>query len=94
MNREGFFFFVILIFLIFFYFLKRVISTQTQKISDCKINVLKVERVQNTFKNLNSSEMTLKILKIMQIYQNVFFWGFRYFFVIFYFFWKFIKNMG
>jgi hypothetical protein len=86
MNREGFFFFVILIFLIFFYFLKRVISTQTQKISDCKINVLKVERVQNTFKNLNSSEMTLKILKIMQIYQNVFFWGFRYFFVIFYFF--------
>jgi hypothetical protein len=67
---------------------------QTQKISDCKINVLKVERVQNTFKNLNSSEMTLKILKIMQIYQNVFFWGFRYFFVIFYFFWKFIKNMG
>jgi len=59
---------------------------QTQKISDCKINVLKVERVQNTFKNLNSSEMTLKILKIMQIYQNVFFLGFRYFFAIFYFF--------
>jgi hypothetical protein len=34
------------------------------------------------------------MLKIMQIYQNVFFLGFRYFFAIFYFFWKFIKNMG
>jgi len=55
------------------YFLKRAISTSTQKISDCKINALKVERVQNTFENLNSSKMTLKMLKMMQIYQNAFF---------------------
>jgi len=40
----------------------------TRKISDCKINALKVKRVLNTLKNLNSSEMTLKMLKMMQIY--------------------------
>jgi hypothetical protein len=45
----------------------------TMKISDCKIYTLKVKRVQNTFENLNSSEMMLKMLKIMQIYQNAFF---------------------
>jgi len=43
------------------------------KISDCKIYALKIECAQNTFENLNSSEMTLKMLKMMQIYQNVFF---------------------
>jgi hypothetical protein len=48
--------------------------------------VLKVERVQNTFENLDSSEMTLKMLKMMQIYQNVFLGGFRCFFAIFDFF--------
>jgi len=58
------------------------------KISDCKIYALKVERVQNTFENLNSSEMTLKMLKMMQIYQNVFFRGFHCFFTIFVFFLK------
>jgi len=63
------------------YFLKRAISTSTQKIGDCKINALKVERVQNTFKNLNSSKMTLKMLKMMQIYQNVFFGVFVAFFL-------------
>ena len=63
------------------------------KISDCKIYALKIERVQNTFENLNSSEMTLKMLKMMQIYQNAFFGGFHCFFAIFGFFWKFIKNM-
>jgi len=57
----------------------------TQKISDCKINALKVERFRNTFENLNSSEMTLKILKIMQIYQNAFFGGFRCFLLFFIF---------
>jgi hypothetical protein len=51
-----------------------------RKINNCKINALKLERVQNTFANLNSSEMTLKMLKMMQIYQNVFFWGFHFFF--------------
>jgi hypothetical protein len=59
-----------------------------------KINTLKVERVQNTFENLNSSVMMLKMLKLMQIYQNAFFWGFHFFFTIFGFLWKFIKNMG
>jgi len=49
----------------------------TRKINDCKINELKVERVPNTFENLNSSEMMLKMLKTMQIYQKyIFFWVF------------------
>ena len=64
------------------------------KISDYKIYALKVQLVQNTFENLNSSEMTLKMLKMMQIYQNAFFWGFHCFFAIFGFFWKFIKKQG
>jgi len=38
--------------------------------------------------------MTLKILKMMQIYQNTFFRGFHCYFAIFDFFWNFIKNMG
>jgi len=79
----------------FVFFLKRVISTSTQKkISDCKINALKVERVRNTFENLNFSEMTLKRLKTMQICQKCIFWGFHCFFAIFWFFCKFIKNTG
>jgi len=45
----------------------------TRKISDHKIYALKVERVQNAFKNLNSFEMTLKMLKTMQIYQKYIF---------------------
>jgi hypothetical protein len=53
--------------------------------------VLKVERVQNTFENLNSSEMMLKMLKTMQIYQKYIFLDFHCFFAIFGFF---IKNMG
>jgi len=57
-----------------------------RKIGGCKIYTLKVERVQNTFENLNSSEMTLKMLKTMQIYQKYIFWGFHCFFAIFYFF--------
>jgi hypothetical protein len=54
-------------FLIFFVFLKasNINVDSTRKISDCKINALKVERAQNTFENLNSSEMTLKMLKMM-----------------------------
>jgi hypothetical protein len=58
----------------------------TRKINDCKINTLKVEGVQNIFENLNSSKMTLKILKTMQIYQKYIFWGFHCFFAIFSFF--------
>jgi hypothetical protein len=59
-----------------------------------KINALKVEYVQNTFENLNSSEMTLKMLKLMQIYQNAFFWGFHCFFTIFDFFLKIYQKRG
>jgi len=55
------------------------------KISDCKIYALKIERVQNTFENLNSSEMTLKMLKMMQIYQNAFFRGFHCFLLFLFF---------
>jgi hypothetical protein len=40
----------------------------TRKINYCKNNVLKVERLQNTFENLNSFETMLKMLKTMQIY--------------------------
>jgi len=58
----------------------------TRKISDCKIYALKVERIENTFENLNPSEMTLKMLKMMQIYQNAFFEVFIGFFAIFGFF--------
>jgi len=41
--------------------------------------------------NFNSFEMTLKMLKTMQIYQKCIFWGFHFFFAIFGFFCKFIK---
>jgi len=58
----------------------------TRKISDHKIYALKVERVSNTFENLNSFEMTLKMLKTMQIYQKCIFLGFHCFFAIFVFF--------
>jgi len=54
--------------------------------------VLKVERVQNTFENLNSSEMTLKMLKTMQIYQKYIFLGFHCFFFFFCYF--FSKNLS
>ena len=56
-----------------YYFLKKKrdisMSTQREK-SVIKIIALKVERVQNTFENLNFSKMTLKMLKTMQIYQK------------------------
>jgi len=88
--------FLIWFFLFFFVFLKatNINVDSTRKISDCKIYALKVERIENTFENLNPSEMTLKMLKMMQIYQNAFFEVFIGFFAIFGFFWKFIKNMG
>jgi len=92
-----FFFFVNFDFVFFFVFLKasNINVDLTKKISDCKIYALKVERVQNTFENLDSSEMTLKMLKMMQIYQNAFFWVFLCFlFAIFDFSETFIKNMG
>jgi hypothetical protein len=66
----------------------------TRKISDHKIYALKVERVPNTFENLNSFEMTLKMLKTMQIYQKCIFLGFHCFFAIFGFFLKNYQNMG
>ena len=80
----------------FFVFLKasNINVDPTRKISDCKINALKVEHVQNTFENLNSSEMTLKMLETMQTYQKCIFWGFHCFFAFLGFFLKFIKNMG
>jgi len=67
-----------LIFLIFFVFLKasNINVNSTRKINDHKIYALKVERVPNTFENLNSFEMMLKMLKTMQIYQKCIFWVF------------------
>jgi len=66
----------------------------TRKINDHKIYALKVERVPNTFENLNSFEMMLKMLKTMQIYQKCIFLGFHCFFAIFWFFLKNYQNMG
>jgi len=61
---------LIFFYLFFLYFLKagNINIDSTRKISDHKIYALKVERVPNTFENLNSFEMTLKMLKTMQIY--------------------------
>jgi len=85
-----------LIFLIFFLFLKasNINVDSTRKISDCKIYASKVERVQNTFENLNSFEIALKMLKTMQIYQKYIFWGFLCFLAIFWFFLKIYQNIG
>jgi len=87
------FFFCKFWFLLFFVVLKasNININSIRKISNHKIYMLKVERVLNTLKNLNSFEMTLKMLKTMQIYQKYIFWGFHCFFGIFC---KFIKNMG
>jgi len=57
-----------------------------RKIGDFKNNALKVERVAKTFENLNSFEMMLKMLKMMQIYIKKYFFGFSLFFAIFGFF--------
>jgi len=83
-------FFVNYDFSYFFVFLKvsNINVNSTRKISDHKIYVLKVERVPNTFENLNSFEMTLKMLKTMQIYQKCIFWVF----IVFCYFWFFLKN--
>jgi len=51
-----------------------------------KNNALKVECVPNIFENLNSIEMMLKMLKTMQIYLKMYFFGFSMFFAIFEFF--------
>ena len=75
------FFFVILIFSFSFVFLKvgNINVGSTRKISDHKIYALRVERVQNTFENLNSFEMALKMLKAMRIHQKYIFWVFHCF---------------
>jgi len=82
------FFFINFDFSYFFVFLKasNINVNSIRKISDHKIYALKVERVPNSFENLNSFEMTLKMLKTMQIYQKCIFWGFHCFFAIFWFF--------
>jgi len=65
----------LIFFFVFLNFLKtsNINVDSTRKISDCQINALKVERVQNTFENLNSFEITLKMLKTLQIYQKYIF---------------------
>jgi len=83
-----YFFFVNFDFSYLFVFLKasNINVNSTRKISDHKIYALKVERVPNTFENFNSFEMTLKMLKTMQIYQKCIFWGFHCFLPFFDFF--------
>jgi hypothetical protein len=64
------------LFFLYFVFILKTNNTNVdsiRKISACKINALKVECVQNTLENLNSSEMMLKIPKMMQIYQKCIF---------------------
>jgi hypothetical protein len=92
-----FFFFVNFDFSYFFVVLKtsNININLTRKISDHKIYALKIKRVPNSFENFNSFEMTLKMLKTMQIYQKCIFLGFSLFFCYFFgFFCKFIKNTG
>jgi len=88
MVPQPFFYFSFLFFFVnfdfFFVFLKASnINIESKKINDCKIYVLKVECIKNTFKNLNSFKIMLEILKKIQIYQKAFFLDF---FVIFYYF--------
>jgi hypothetical protein len=82
-----FFFFFFVNFDIFYFlvFLKasNINVNSIRKIGDRKIYALKVKRVPNTFENLNSFEMTLRMLKTMQIYQKYIFWGFNFFLLFF-----------
>jgi len=67
-----------LIFFLLFFFIFKTSNNNInliKKIDDCKI--------KNTFENLNSSEMTLKMLTMMQIYQKCNFLGFSLFFCYF-----------
>jgi hypothetical protein len=67
-------------------------STQMRKIISFENDTLKVEYVQKTFENLNSFELTLKMLKTMSTYQEHIFRGF-FFFCFLLLFWIF-ENMG
>jgi hypothetical protein len=85
------------LFFLYFEFILKTNNTNVdsiRKISDYKINTLKVDHVQNTFENLNFSEMMLKMLKTMQIYQKYIFLGFSLFFSIFGFFLKIYQKHG
>jgi len=90
------FFFVNFDFSYFFVFLKasNINVNSIRKISDHKIYTLKVERFPNTLKNLNSFEMTLRMLKTMQIYQKCIFWGFHFFLLFLVFLKKIYQNIG
>jgi hypothetical protein len=55
----------------------------TRKINDHKIYALKVERVPNTFENLNSFEMMLKNAKNDANISKMHFFGFSLFFCYF-----------
>jgi len=81
-------FFVNFDFSYFFVLLKasNINVNSRRKISGHKIYALKVERVPNTFENLIFFEMTLKMLKTMQIYQKCIFLDFHCFFCYFWFF--------
>jgi len=90
------FFFVNFDFSYFFVFLKasNINVNSTRKISDHKIYALKVERVPNTFENLNSFEITLKMLKRCKYIKNAFLGVFIVFLPFFDFFLKIYQNMG
>ena len=66
----------------------------TKQINDCKNNTLKVERIQNTFENLNSFEIMLKMLKTMQIYEECIFWVFVVFSIFLFFFKTWGQKLG
>jgi len=67
-------------------------STQMRKIISFENDTLKVEYVQKTFENLNSFELTLKMLKTMSTYQEHIFRGF--FFFAFCYCFGFLKTWG
>jgi hypothetical protein len=79
---------------LYFFKTSNIKVDSTRKISDCKINALTVERVPNTFENLNSSEMTLKMLKNDANISKMQILGFSLFLPFFLFFLKIYQKYG
>jgi hypothetical protein len=86
-------FFVRLIFLIFLDFTYQH-RLEWGKSVILKYIPLKVEHVPKIFKNLNSFETMLKMLKTMQIYLKTYIFLFSLFFAIFGFVWNFYQKGG
>jgi len=79
--------FLIIFFLYFEFILKtnNITIDSTRKISYCKINVLKVERVQNTFENFKFFLNDVENAKNDANISRMNFFGFSLFFCYFFF---------